>query len=301
MESKDQPLVSFITLNYNQTPVTCEFLESTRSLTYKNFEIIVVDNNSKEDPTDYIQANYPEVTLIRSEKNLGFTGGNNLGMKYAKGDYFFIINNDTEVTPGMLEPLLKTFEQDPEIGVVCPKIRFYDQPELIQYAGYTEINPITGRNVAIGMFEVDNGQYDQGSYTEYAHGAAMLVKREVAEKTGGFAELFFIYYEELDWSARIKRAGYKIYYQPESLIYHKESVTMGRESPIKAYYHNRNRILFMRRNTKPAHQLMFTLWLLFAIVPKKMLTYMLKFQTKHIQSFVRALTWHLKHRNLSAV
>lgn len=296
----NQPLVSFITLNYNQTPVTCAFLDSTRNLTYKNFEIIVVDNASKEDPTAYINEHYPEVKLIRSDENLGFTGGNNLGMKYAKGDYFFVINNDTEVTPGMLEPLLETFEKDSEIGVVCPKIRFYDQPELIQYAGYTEINPLTGRNQAIGMFEVDKGQYDKGSYTEYAHGAAMLVKRNVALETKGFADMFFIYYEELDWSARIKRAGYTIYYQPDSLIYHKESVTMGRESPLKAYYHNRNRILFMRRNTKASHQFIFTLFLLFAIVPKKMLGYILKFQTKHIKSFVRALTWHLKHRNLSA-
>lgn len=296
---QNKPLISFITLNFNNTPVTCEFLESTKNLTYTNYEIIVVDNASKEDPTPIFKEQFPNVRVVRSDKNLGFTGGNNLGMEHAKGELFFIINNDTEVTPGMLEPLVEVFEKDSTVGVVCPKIRYWDQKDMLQYCGYTEINPYTGRNQCIGLYEIDHGQHDTGGYTQYAHGAAMLVKREVADRTQGFAELFFIYYEELDWSSRIRRAGYNIFYEPKSLIYHKESVTMGKESPLKAYYHNRNRVLFMRRNVKPGQFFVFALFWNFVVAPKKLLGYIAKLQTKHIKSFMRAQVWHLRNRNVT--
>src|SRR5687768_14760372 len=136
MEPHLQPLVSIIALNYNQTTVTCEFLESTKLLTYRNFETIIVDNGSAVNPTAQLNAgNYPNLKILLSDKNLGFTGGNNLGMQHAKGDFIFIVNNDTEVTPDLIECLLEPFFKDPNIGVVCPKIRFFHHPNIIQYAG----------------------------------------------------------------------------------------------------------------------------------------------------------------------
>ncbi|HYG18960.1 MAG TPA: glycosyltransferase family 2 protein, partial [Ohtaekwangia sp.] len=120
-----QPLISLIILNYNQIKVTCEFIESTKKLTYKNYEIILVDNASKEDPTALIKSTYPEVKLIVNDTNLGFTGGNNVGIRAAKGDFYFIVNNDTEVTENLLEKLLEPFYKDPSIGVVSPKIRYF--------------------------------------------------------------------------------------------------------------------------------------------------------------------------------
>lgn len=288
------PLISIIILNFNQLQVTLEFLDSTRKLRYKNFEIILVDNASREDPTPIVKEKFPEVILIRNEQNLGFTGGNNVGINAAKGDYIFIVNNDTEVTEMLLDELLKPFSIDPAIGVVSPKIRYFSDQRVIQYAGFTKINPITGRNRAVGDHEIDEGQHDTPGYTEYAHGAAMLVKREVVDKTKGFADIFFIYYEELDWSARIIRAGYKIYYQPTALIYHKESITMGKESAIKAYYHNRNRILFMRRNSRPSEFALFLIFLVLAIIPKTLLKYTLKGQGEHLKNLVRALSWNLR-------
>jgi len=293
MTENKSPLISIITLNYNQIKVTCEFLDSTEKLTYRNFEIILVDNASKENPTELIRSKYPNVRLIVNDTNLGFTGGNNVGIRAAKGDYYFVVNNDTEVTPDLFERLLEPFAADPTIGVVCPKIRYFHNPNIIQYAGFTEINPVTGRNTGIGDKEEDRGQHDVGGYTAYAHGAAMLLRRDVVEKAGTLADIFFIYYEELDWSARIRRAGYNIYYQPKAVIYHKESITMGKESPIKAYYHNRNRILFMRRNSTPFQFSLFLFFLTFAIVPKTFFKYVFKGQFTHLKNLLRGLAWNL--------
>ncbi|MCK7555261.1 glycosyltransferase family 2 protein [Chitinophaga sedimenti] len=302
MKLRSEPLVSLITLNYNQTGITCEFPESTKNLTYKNFETIVVDNASTVNPTAQIEAgNYPNVKILLSEKNLGFTGGNNLGMRHAKGDFVFIVNNDTEVTPDLLERLLAPFENDPTIGVTCPKIRYFSHPNTIQYAGFNPMNLFTGRQSAVGSNEDDQGQYNVSGPTNCAHGAAMLVKREVLEKVGMFADKFFIYYEESDWSARIIRAGYKIQYVADGLIYHKESITMGKESAIKAYYHTRNRILYMRRNTNPVQLASFTLFFTAFTFPKSVLKYTVRGQFKHLKSFLKGTFWNLTNSSYSPV
>lgn len=294
INSNNEPLVSIIILNYNQIKVTTEFLESARELEYTNYEIILVDNNSEDNPQEFIKSNFPEVVFIRSEKNLGFTGGNNLGIESAKGDYVFVVNNDTEVTKPLLNKLIEPFNEDPEIGVVCPKIKYFESPDVIQYAGYTKINPFTGRNRAIGSKEVDNGQHNTSSYTNYAHGAAMMVKKEVIEDVGMLSDIFFIYYEELDWSCQIVKGGYKIYYQADAEIFHKESITMGKESAIKAYFHTRNRILFMRRNFSGLHLSSFYLFFILFIFPKMLLKYTLHLQKQHLKSVFRAIGWHFK-------
>ncbi|WP_295124201.1 glycosyltransferase family 2 protein [uncultured Chitinophaga sp.] len=302
MKLRSEPLVSLITLNYNQTGITCEFLESTKKLTYRNFETIVVDNASKEDPTAQIEAgNYPNVKILLSKENLGFTGGNNFGMHHAKGDFVLIVNNDTEVTPDLLERLLEPFENDPTIGVTCPKIRYFSHPNVIQYAGFNPMNLFTGRQSAVGSNEEDKGQYNISGPTNCAHGAAMLVKREVLEKVGMFADKFFIYYEESDWSARIIRAGYKILYVADGLIYHKESITMGKESAIKAYYHTRNRILYMRRNTNLLQLASFTLFFSVFTFPKSVLKYTIRGQFKHLKSFLRGTFWNVTNSSYSTV
>jgi GT2 family glycosyltransferase len=299
---KEQPLISIVTLTWNQTEVTCQFLESTRNLTYKNYEILVCDMGSEIDPTARIDAsNYPNTRVLRSEKNLGFTGGNNWGMRQAKGDFVFIVNNDTEVTPELLDVLVEPFFQDPTIGVTCPKIRFYQQPDMIQYAGFNPINVLTGRTTAVGSKEIDKGQCDVSGYTSGAHGCAMLVSREVIDKIGMFPENFFIYYEEWDWSARILKAGYHIYYQAKGLIFHKESITMGKQSALKVYYHTRNRILYMRRNTSFGQFAVFISFFILFSAPKAIFTYITKRQFQHLKSFLKGSTWNLSASKYSAV
>jgi GT2 family glycosyltransferase len=222
-------------------------LKSLQQLTYNNIEVIIVDNASGEDP-EIIKNQYPDITLIRSKENLGFAGGNNLAIRAAKGKYLFFLNNDTEVTPGTIEPLVNHFENNKSAGIASPKIIFYDSDNTIQYAGATAINPWTGRNKGIGSMEKDLGQYDTVYETPLAHGAAMMVPKQVIDEVGLMPELYFLYYEELDWCEMIKRAGYSSYYIGTAAIYHKESMSVGRNSLLKTYYINRNRLLFIRRN-----------------------------------------------------
>ena len=211
-------------------------------------EVIVVDNASTQDEASIISKQYSHIKVIRSPRNLGFAGGNNLGIKEAKGKYVLLINNDTYFKDFKIEPLIDRLESSDKIGIVCPKLCFAWGNNPIQYAGYTPLSPITMRNQAIGFGEEDEGQYNTPHSTPYAHGAAMLIKREAINKVGLMPECFFLYYEELDWSMMFTRAGYEIWYDPACTVYHKESQTTGQNSPLRTYYIVRNRLLLVKRN-----------------------------------------------------
>ena len=243
-----EKILSIITINYNGLKNTCELIESLPA-DDNSLEVIVVDNASTNDEATEIAQRYPYVTVVRSNHNLGFAGGNNLGIKAAHGKYLFFLNNDTLIhQTSDIQHLINRLESDEKIGLVCPKIRFTWNHQPIQYAGYTPLSSITLRNKSIGCGEEDQGQYDTPHPTPYAHGAAMMVKREVIEKVGIMPESYFLYYEELDWSVMIRRAGYEIWYEPACTVFHKESQTTGQQSPLKTYYITRNRLMFAQRN-----------------------------------------------------
>lgn len=238
--------LSIITINYNGLKDTCELIDS---IPFNNdLEVIVVDNASTQDEASIISERYPQVKVIRSLQNLGFAGGNNLGIKKAQGNYILLINNDTYFKEFNIDPLINRLESSDRIGIVCPKLRFAWGNNPIQYAGYTPLSSITVRNQAIGFGEEDHGQYDTAHPTPYAHGAAMLIKREAIEKVGLMPECYFLYYEELDWSMMFTRAGYNIWYDPACTVYHKESQATGQNSPLRTYYITRNRLLLVKRN-----------------------------------------------------
>lgn len=288
-------LVSLITLNLNQPAVTEALLDSLLSVNkYPDIEIIVVDNKSTVDPIPGWRKKYPTVLFIQAGQNLGFTGGNNLGIKHAKGDYLFVINNDTEVTETLIGRLIDILEKNPKVGVISPKINYFDKPDVLQYTGYTDMNYFTARNKCIGQFEKDKGQYDYlTGKTGYAHGAAMLVRREVIEKVGVLSDNFFIYYEELDWCERIKKAGYEVWVDMQALLYHKESMTVGKQSAFKEYYMNRNRILFMRKHAPTFHYIVFVLFFIIFIIPKTLIKYVIRKQYSFISIFWRAIKWNI--------
>ena len=241
--------LSIITVNYNGLCDTLELLISLRkTVTSVRYETIVIDNGSTQDESLVIRESHPWAKVIRSEKNLGFAGGNNLGLKYAQGAYILLLNNDTLITEDFLAQLIDRMDQNPNIGALSPKLRFFFGDQHIQYAGCTPLSRITLRNCSIGYDEADEGQYDQFTLTAFAHGAAMLVKREVIETAGLMPENFFLYYEEFDWCDRIKDAGYEIAYDPQMIVWHKESQSTGQNSPFKEYYLTRNRLLYAYRN-----------------------------------------------------
>lgn len=287
-------LISIITVNFNQAAVTEDLLASILKVnSYPHIEIIVVDNGSKDDPVPAWEKKFPEVLFIRSKKNLGFAGGNNLGIAAAKGDYLFFVNNDTVFTENLVTELAATLEAFPKTGMVSPKIVYYDQQDVLQYAGFTPMNYKTAQNRCVGYREKDNGQYDHlTGVTAYAHGAAMMVKREAIKKAGLMAENYFLYYEELDWCERIRKAGYDIRVNMQALIYHRESLSVGRQSPLKEYYMNRNRILFIRRNTSRFNYALFICYYLNIVMPRNVFRYLVRRQYNYIPVLMKAIWWN---------
>ena len=225
----------------------------------------MVDNASKKDETSAISEKYPQVKVIRSPQNLGFAGGNNLGIKASKGKYILLINNDTYFKEYNIDALIKRLENSDKIGIVCPKLKFSWGNHPIQFAGYTPLSKITVRNQAIGFGEEDHDQYDTALPPPYAHGAAMLIKREAVKKVGLMPECYFLYYEELDWSMMFTRSGYEIWYDPACTVYHKESRATGQHSPLRTYYIVRNRLLLVKRNWRGVTKFLAYAYLLGAV------------------------------------
>ena len=280
--------VSIITVNYNGYDDTCALIESI-PLNDKSLEVIVVDNASRINEAEKISAKYPLVKTIRSEQNLGFAGGNNLGIKEASGDYLFFINNDTYLKDFNISALIDKLNSSDEIGMVCPKIRFAWGNNPIQFAGYTPLSRITLRNKAIGYNELDNGQYNEAHPTPYAHGAAMMAKREAIEKVGVMPECYFLYYEELDWSMMFRRAGFQIWYEPACTVFHKESRSTGVNSPLKAYYITRNRLLFISRNEKSNIRFASYIYIIAVVALRDIIKYLLKRQFRQINATIKGI------------
>jgi hypothetical protein len=288
-----KPLVSIVTVNYNNAAVTCDLIKTLKKSTYKNIEIIVVDNASKEAP-DMIKEQYPEVTLVKNTVNKGFAGGNNDGFRVAKGKYFFMLNNDIEVPENFLEPLITLMENNPEIGVISPKICYYHNPDTIQFAGGNGINIYTGRGRFTGKNEKDNGQFDHCREIVHGHGAAMLLSREAVQKIGLIYEDYFLYYEELDYCEQMKKAGYKVWYAGSSVVYHKESASVGKENPLKVFYQTRNRLLYAKRNVEGLPYLISMLYFFLIAVPKNSITYLAKNKMDLLKAYYKGIGAYLK-------
>ena len=279
--------ISIITINYNGLKDTCELIDS---IPFKeNLEVIVVDNASKEDEASIISEKYPLVKVIRSNKNLGFAGGNNLGIKEAKGDDILLINNDTYFKDFNIDNLIERLESSDKIGIVCPKLRFAWGSNPIQFAGYTPLSAITLRNHAIGFGEEDHGQYNTAHPTPYAHGAAILIKREAIDKVGLMPECFFLYYEEIDWSMMFTRAGYEIWYDPTCTVYHKESQTTGQNSPLRTYYITRNRLLLVKRNYKGINKYLSYIYLIGIVATRDTIKYTLQGRFDLVKAVCRGI------------
>lgn len=266
---KKKEKIAVIILNWNQIELTKECLRSVlKSKTEDKIEIepVVVDNgstdNSKEDLRE-LKSQISRLKIIFNKENLGFAGGNNVGIRDALkngADFIFILNNDTEVKDDCILNLWQTFGEDKKIGVVSPKIYYapgfefhkerYKEKDLgrvIWYAGgKIDWNNVLG--VHLGVDEVDQGQYEKIKNNEFATGCALMVKDAVFEKVGFFDERFSLYLEDLDFSYRIAKVGFKLIFNPKAIVWHKNAGSSSAGSALQTYYFTRNRLLFAQKH-----------------------------------------------------
>jgi GT2 family glycosyltransferase len=219
-----QSHVSIIILNWNSYQVTLDCLLSLRKMDYRNFEVVLVDNGSVDGSPEKLLASAPEIRLIKNVTNLGFAGGCNVGMRDAlrRGtDYLLLLNNDTIVAPDFLGQLVHVTESDEKIGAASPKILFFDRPDRLNYAGGEHRRWRLFPRV-FGLRQLDDGRYDTIREVSFLTGCAFLIKAEVVRKIGVLEEIYFHFYEDIEWSLRVLKAGYKTFYVPAAKIWHKE-------------------------------------------------------------------------------
>jgi GT2 family glycosyltransferase len=256
------PKVTIVISNWNGKKDTVECLESIRKIGYPNYEVILIDNASTDGSSVFLRKKFPEIKLFDNKENLGFAGGNNVGIQYAmkKGtDYVLLLDNDTKVDQNFLTELVEVSQNNPRIGIVGPKIYFYHNPKQIVCIG-ANFNFWTGQSSLIGYKQFDNGQFDTIRYVDYVSGCALLIKRDTIKKIGILYARYHSYYEETEWCVRAREAGYKVCSVPKAKIWHKVSTTARKISGYSQYYKTRNRFWFMKRNSSSVQFISFVIY-----------------------------------------
>lgn len=244
------PKVAIIILNWNQTKDTVECLNSLQKCDYANFQIILVDNASQD--TTYIKQfrKNKNIRFIFNPRNLGFTGGNNVGIRYAMhdmADYVLLLNNDTIVEPDFLTKLIEESERQAATGIASPKIMSYQDHGNIWFVGGFYL-PFIKKPYHKYYNQKDIGQADKISKVDWVSGCAMLIKRKTIESIGVLDDDYFCNYEDVDYCGRAKKAGFDIILAPQAKIYHKFAASMGgKASPFYTYFRTRNNLLFFKK------------------------------------------------------
>jgi GT2 family glycosyltransferase len=267
--NQKKPLVSIVILNWNGKKFLEKFLPSVVASTYQNKKIIVADNGSTDDSVLFVQNNFLQVQIIENATNEGFAKGYNTALKQIKSDYYILLNSDVEVTPGWIEPVIELMQNNPKIAACQPKILDYAHKNLFEYAGasggwidYLGYPFCRGR--VFDVCEADKGQYDTVQECFWASGAAMFVKAAAYHKQGGLDEYFFAHQEEIDFCWRLQLAGYKIFVQPQSVVYHVGGGTLPKGDTKKTVLNFRNNLIMLSKNLPVATAIWkvpFRLWL----------------------------------------
>jgi GT2 family glycosyltransferase len=242
---EDLPLISVIILNWNGKDYLYPCIRSVKEQTYQNMEIILVDNASTDGSVEYIKNLFPDLRLIINHENIGYGGGNNLGIREAKGKYIFILNSDTEIEEKCVEWLWRCIEADQKIGVTTPKILLYDRRDTIDAAGLT-VYP-DGLSIGRGRLEPQE-KYNHSEEVFFGSGCASLYRKEMLKEIGLFDTDFFAYAEDTDLGWRARLAGWNAYYVPGAVVYHHHSKKFGVYSSMKAFLVERNRIWVAWKN-----------------------------------------------------
>lgn len=244
------PLVNIIILNWNGWQDTAACVESCRALDWPNFRITIVDNASTDGSEAKLRELFPTIEIIQTGRNLGFAGGNNVGIRKALelgADYVWLLNNDTTVAPDALSALVDALENTPAAGMAGSLIYYHADPERIWTAGGSW-QPGCLKLRQRGAYQIDSGQFDRIEEVGSVSGCSLMVKAETVRRVGMLAEEFFLYWEDTDWCARTLAVGEKVLFVPTSRVWHKVSATVKGHSARQYYYHTRNGLLFFKRH-----------------------------------------------------
>ncbi len=250
-----RPFVYVLVLSYNGRKWLAECVDTLLAMDYPDFRVLVIDNGSTDGTRDYLAERYGDrIDVLWLHENYGYSGGFNHGLVYAfaakRADYVMVINNDTAIDKKALSALVEVAVTDPMIGFVSGKVYYYEDPKRLQTCGKSE-DPIRWNGEHIGWKEIDTGAYDEVAERVFLDDIYCLVSRRVYETVGGYSTTFFLQSEEYDWQARAKAKGFRLMYTPHARLWHKESMTIGKDSPLKAFYDARNPMIVLMLHRSP--------------------------------------------------
>ncbi len=286
------PYVSIIIPSYNGKDLTINLLKSLKKSSYKNYEIVVVDNGSNDGCYEYVKKNYPYIKAVRIEKNNGVTGGLNAGIKVSKGVYLVMMNNDMIVDPEWLTHLVRVADSDKNIGIVgYAFLEFGLKKDVVQRFGYAETNKIFLKFKGVGKGETYKGQFPEVLDIDHAFG---LVKRGVIDKIGVFDEKIFMSWDEADLCYRAKKAGYKTVVATKSKVYHIGGVTVKKAPYLRVFHYHKNRIRFILKNLSFFRKLI-NLPLTVTYYILESAVYLVRGDFRYSISILNAIFWNIKN------
>ena len=294
--------VSIVIPHWNNVDVLSECLESISNTDFENFETIVVDNASTDNSVASVRSNYPNVKLIENDKNYGYAGGCNIGAEAASGDFLIFLNNDTVQEKDWISNLIKTINSDDKIAAVQPKILNYYDRNVFDYAGgsggHMDIYCFPFARGRIFSFqENDEGQYNNKEKCFWSSGTCFMVRRELFQKSGGFDESFFAHMEEIDLCWRLYAMGFEVWVEPDSVVYHKNALTLPMYSHKKYYLNHRNSLLMLLGNYSIKN--IFLIGIPRLILEKIACLYsILMLDWRHFTAILRSLFWIIFHPNV---
>lgn len=249
----NHPKVAVVIIHWNRRALLEQFLPFLLKSTYPNLEIIVADNNSTDDSVEFLRSNYPQVRVISNDDNYGYAGGYNHALKHVNAEYFVLLNNDIQVTPKWIEPVIGAMEQDKTIGACQPKMLDHHNKHKFEYAGAAggyidQLGYAFCRGRIFEVLEDDHGQYSDEQTVFWATGACLFVRSDVYRQVNGFDENFFAHMEEIDLCWRMQLAGYKMKVIPQAQVYHVGGGTLNKQSPQKTYLNFRNNLIMLTKN-----------------------------------------------------
>lgn len=247
------PKVAILILNWNGVHFLQQFLPSVLSSNYDNLEVYVADNASTDSSISFVQKNFPTVRIIQNAQNYGFAEGYNRALKGLEAEYYVLLNSDVEVTENWIQPIIDLLEEDKKIAACQPKVLAFHRKSHFEYAGAAggwmdRFGYMFCRGRFFDICEEDKGQYDAACEVFWASGAAMFIRAELYHQIGGLDGDFFAHMEEIDLCWRLKQAGYRIFCEPKSVVYHVGGGTLPQGNPRKLFLNFRNSLAMLFKN-----------------------------------------------------